>query len=82
MGRYQGNEAIRKLTEAVQDELIQPVMIIAGYVHLLKEFAKDDEMHRLYLSNISSKLKELNELKNKVEAISQKVAPKKGSSPD
>jgi response regulator RpfG family c-di-GMP phosphodiesterase len=71
-----GNRAIRKLTDAVCHELSQPIMIIAGYVHLLQDLVADDDLTRLYLSNISLKLNTLEELKNKVDTLSKRIAAK------
>lgn len=68
-----GRRAIRKMAEAICHQLSQPVMIISGYVHLLQNFVKGDDLSMLYLTNIMLKIDALNELRNKVDRLSKRI---------
>ena len=86
--KHKDHKAIRKLAAALCNELNQPLMIITGYVQLLKDCIEGDEIPSLYLSNIVMELYKLEQLKRKIDLISEKLEtydhptpPKAGAPP-
>ena len=71
--RDRDHKVIRKLATALYSELSQPLMVITGYVQLLKAHIKKDEVPDLYLSNIILTINKLEKLKKKIGAISKRL---------
>jgi hypothetical protein len=54
--------------------LSQPLTIITGYVKLLQDIRKEDEIPDRYLSNIMLQIHKIEELKEKIASMKRKLA--------
>jgi DNA-binding NtrC family response regulator len=62
-------KARNELVITILDELCQSMAIISGYSNLLKDCFDQDSILSVYLSNIVSQLKRMEELKTKITSI-------------
>lgn len=79
--KQKDHKTIQKLSEAVCNELSQSLMIITGYLQLIKGHIKQDEMPNLYIENILSKIQDVEQLGKKIRSVSKKLTPSNHAMP-
>ena len=73
MDNEKAQKSIRKLAATVSNELDQPTMIMSGYIQLLKDFFKDDEIPRSYLDSMLLQVDRIGKLARKMASIAHKA---------
>jgi DNA-binding NtrC family response regulator len=70
MDNEKARQGMCKLAAVVSQELNQPLMIVGGYIQLLQDLFKDEDIPRSYLSNMLLQLDRIKELARKIDLIS------------